>query len=73
MSRRSKQPGGEVVPESPCTKGDASIQMGGRLLLVLIGVLQVLAIVQSDSSTDALFHGSFLLALIVFCATSLKR
>nr|CBA29910.1 hypothetical protein Csp_A14520 [Curvibacter putative symbiont of Hydra magnipapillata] len=41
------------------------MQMGGRLLLVLIGVVQLVAIVQSDSPADTVLHGGFLLVLIV--------
>lgn len=70
MSRGSKP----VIegPDSKAPRWEATIQMAGRLLLVLIGVLQVVALVQSDSPADTLLHGAFLLILIVFGARKPK-
>ncbi len=65
MSRRSKTGGDDLASGVKPTRRDAAIQMGGRLLLVLIGVLQLVAIVQSDSPADTVLHGVFLLVLIV--------
>ena len=65
MSRRSKTVGDDLPSGAKPTRRDAAIQMGGRLLLVLIGVVQLVAIVQSDSPADTVLHGVFLLVLIV--------
>ncbi len=65
MSRRSKAVGAHVPSADKSTFREAAIQMGGRLLLVLIGVLQLVAIVQSESTADTALHGGFLLVLIV--------
>ncbi len=65
MSRRSKTVGDDLPSGVKPTRRDAAIQMGGRLLLVLIGVVQLVAIVQSDSPADTVLHGVFLLVLIV--------
>lgn len=73
MSRGSKSPEDELSPNSKTQKWQAAIQTAGRLLLVLIGVLQVAALVQSDSPTDTFLHGVFLLVLIVVGTRKPKR
>ncbi|NBW78559.1 MAG: hypothetical protein EBR27_06050 [Betaproteobacteria bacterium] len=55
------------------TRREVAIQMGGRLLLVLIGVLQLVAIVQSESTADTVLHGGILLVLIVFGTRKAKN
>ena len=65
MSRGSKTVLDSLPPGAKPTKREVAIQMGGRLLLVLIGVLQLVAIVQSESTADTALHGGFLLVLIV--------
>ncbi|ARV19564.1 hypothetical protein AEP_02638 [Curvibacter sp. AEP1-3] len=65
MSRGSKTVLDSLPPGAKPTKREVAIQMGGRLLLVLIGVLQLVAIVQSESPADTWLHAGFLLVLIV--------
>lgn len=76
MSRRSKAVAKGTQHGAEPTNGVSTIQMGGHLLLVLMGVLQLVAIVQSESPADTVLHGTFLLVLIVLGtrkANSLKN
>ena len=73
MLRGSKTVLDKLPPEAIPTRREVAVQMGGRLLMMLIGVLQLVAIVQSDSSTDTLLHVRFLLVLIVMGTTKSKN
>jgi hypothetical protein len=73
MLRGSKTVLDKPPPGTKPTRREVAIQMGGRLLVVLIGVLQLVAIVQSDSPTDTLLHVCFLLVLIVLGTRKSKR
>lgn len=73
MSKRSKTVREETQSGVKPARREAILQMGSRLLLVLIGVLQLVAIVQSESPADTVLHGSFLLVLIVFGTRKAKN
>lgn len=73
MLRGSKTVLNKLPPEAIPTRREVAVRMGGRLLMMLIGVLQLVAIVQSDSSTDTLLHVCFLLVLIVMGTTKSKN
>lgn len=66
MSRRSETNDSREQPGVKKVKRKGAARMGGRFLLLLLAFLQLMGIVQSESSADTLLHGLVLVSIIVF-------
>lgn len=72
MLKRNNSTGNRTQPESKPSKWEAAMQQTGRILLLVIALLQLLSIVQSVSPTDAVLHGAFLIAIILYASRRTK-
>lgn len=66
MSRRSKATEARARAGEKQLKWGGAAKMGGRFLLLVLALFQLIGIVQSISAADTLLHGAVLIAIIVF-------
>lgn len=72
MLKRNNSTENKTQPESKPPKWESVMQRTGRILLLVIALLQLLNIIRSVTPADTVLHGAFLIAIILYASRKKK-